>query len=66
MFKIGVSSTGSSSFSGLVGIGSSMQLDGLKAMNMFMSVSGDAGFKNLNVSIDPTVGPGSSVQSQDN
>ena len=39
MFNIGGPSTGSSAFSSLVGIGSSMQLDGLEAMTIFMNVS---------------------------
>ena len=62
MFHIGGPSTGSSSFSSLVGIGSSTQLDGFEDMTIFMNVSRDTGLKNLSVSIDP----GSSVQSQDN
>jgi hypothetical protein len=52
MFNIGGPSKGSSSFSSLVGIGSSMQLEGLEAMTMFMNVSRDIGFKNLSVYID--------------
>jgi hypothetical protein len=43
MFNIGGPSTGSSSFSSLVGIGSSMQLEYLEAINMFMNVSRDIG-----------------------
>ena len=53
MFNIGGPSTGSSSLSSLVGIGSSMQLDGLEAMTIFMNVSRDTGSKNLSVSIVP-------------
>ena len=45
MFNIGGPSTGSSSFSSLVGIGSSMQLDSLEALTIFMNVSRDTGFK---------------------
>ena len=39
MFNIGGPSTGSSSFSSLVGIGSSMELEGLEAMTVFINVS---------------------------
>ena len=41
MFNIGGPSTGSSSFSSLVGIGYSMQLEGLEAMLIFIIVSRD-------------------------
>ena len=53
MFNIGEPSTGSSSFSSLVGIGSSMQLDGLEAMIIFVIVSRDIVLKHLSVSLDP-------------
>ena len=53
MFNIGGPSTGSSSFSSLVGIGSSMQLEGLKAMIIFIIVSRDIVLKHLSVSLDP-------------
>ena len=53
MFNIGEPSTGSSSFSSLAGIGSSMQLEGLEAMTIFVNVSRDTGLKNLSVCIDP-------------
>ena len=52
MFNIEGPSTGSSFFSSLVGIGSSMQCGGLEA-TIFMNVSRDIGLKNLSVSIDP-------------
>ena len=52
MFIIGGPSTGSSSFSRLVGIGCSMQLEGLEAMSIVMNVS-------------LILGPGSVVQTQD-
>jgi hypothetical protein len=45
MFNIGGSSTGSSSFSSLVGIGSSRQLEGLEAIIIFVNVSKDTGLK---------------------
>jgi hypothetical protein len=60
MFHIGGPSTGSSSFSILVGIGSSMHLDGLEAVTIFMNVPRDIGLKNLSVSL--ILDPGSSVQ----
>ena len=53
MFNIGGPSTGSSSFSSLVGIGSSMQLEGLEAMIIFIIVSRDIVLKHLSVSLDP-------------
>ena len=53
MFNIGVPSTGSSSFSSLVGIGSSMQLEGLEAMIIFIIVSRDTVLKHFSVSLDP-------------
>ena len=52
MFDIGGPSTGSSSFSSFVGIGSSMQLEGLEAMIIFINVSRDIVLKNLSVSLD--------------
>ena len=52
MFNIGGPSTGNVSFSSLVGIGSSMQLDGLEAMIIFISVSRDIVLKHLSVSLD--------------
>ena len=60
MFHIGGPSTGSSSFSSLVGIGSSMLLDGLEAVTIFMNVPRDTGLKNLSFSL--ILDPGSSVQ----
>jgi hypothetical protein len=53
MFNIGGPSTGSSSFSSLVGIGSSMQLEGLEAMIIFIEVSRDIVLKHLSVSLEP-------------
>ena len=53
MFNIGGPSTESNSFSSLVGIGSSMQLEGLGAMTIFIKVSRDIVLKNLSVSLDP-------------
>ena len=53
MFNIGGPSAGSSSFSSLVGIGSSMQLEGLEAMIIFIIVSRDIVQKRLSVSLDP-------------
>ena len=53
MFNIGGPIIGSSSFSSLVGIGSSMQLEGLEAMTIFINVSRDIVLKNLSVSLDP-------------
>ena len=47
MFNIGGSSTGSSSFSSLVGIGSSMQLEGLEAMIIFIIVSREIVLKHV-------------------
>jgi hypothetical protein len=47
MFIIGGPSTGSSSFSSLVGIGSSRQLEGLEAMTIFVNVLKDTGLKEL-------------------
>ena len=44
MVNIGGPSTGSSSFSSLVGIASSMQLDGLEAITIFMNLTRDTGF----------------------
>ena len=52
MFNIGGPSTGSSSFSSLVGIGS-LQLEGLEAMIIFIIVSRDIVLKHLSVSLDP-------------
>jgi hypothetical protein len=52
MFNIGGPSTRSSSFSSLVGIGSSMQLEGLEAMIIFIIVSRDIVLKHC-VSLDP-------------
>ena len=49
MFNIGGPSTGSSSFSSLVGLGSSMQLEGLEAMIIFINVSRDIALKNLSL-----------------
>ena len=46
LFNIGGPSTGSSSFSNLVGIGSCMQLEGLEAMIIFINVSSDIVLKN--------------------
>ena len=43
MFNIGVQSTGSSSFSNLVGIGSSRQLEHLEVMTIFVNASRDTG-----------------------
>ena len=45
MFNIGGPSTGSVSFSSLVGIGSSMHLEGLEAIIIFINVSRDIIFK---------------------
>ena len=45
MLNIGGPSTGSSSFSSLVRIGSSMQLEGLEFMTISMNVSRDTGLK---------------------
>ena len=45
MFDIGRPNTGSSSFSSLVGIGSSRQLEGLEAITIFVNVSKDTGLK---------------------
>jgi hypothetical protein len=45
MFNIGRPSTGSSSFSSLVGIRSSRQLEGLEGMTIFRNVSRDTGLK---------------------
>ena len=56
MFYIGGPRTGSSSFNSLVGIGSSMQLEGLEAITIFMNVSRDIGLKNLSVSLDYSMG----------
>ena len=53
MLNIGGPSTGSSSFSSLVGIGSSMQLEGLEAMIIFIIVSRDIVLIHLSVSLDP-------------
>ena len=53
MFNIGGPSTGSSSFSSLVGIGSNVQLEGLETMTIFINVSRDIVLKNLSVSLDP-------------
>ena len=53
MFNIGGPSTGSSNFSSLVGIRSSMHLEGLEAMTIFINVSRDIVLNNLSVSIDP-------------
>ena len=53
MFNIGGPSTGCSSFSSLVGIGSSVQLEGLKAMMICIIVSRDIVLKHLSVSLDP-------------
>jgi hypothetical protein len=53
MFNIRGLSTGSSSFSSLVGMGSSRQLGGLEAMTIFVNMLRDRGYKNLSVSIDP-------------
>jgi hypothetical protein len=53
MLNIGGQSTGSSSFTNLVGIGSSMQLEGLEAITIFMNVSRDIELNNLSVYIDP-------------
>ena len=53
MFNIGGPSTGSSSFSSLVGIGSGMQLEGLEAKTIFINGSRDIVLKNLSVSIYP-------------
>ena len=53
MFNIVGPSTGSSSFSSLVGIGSSMQLEGLEAITIFMNMSRDLGLNNLRVSLYP-------------
>ena len=44
MFNIEGPSTGSSSFSSLVGIGSSMQLEGLESITIFINVSRDIVF----------------------
>ena len=52
MFNIGGPCTGNSSFSSLVGIESSMQLEGLEAMIIFI-VSRDIVLKHLSVSLDP-------------
>ena len=62
MFNIGGPSTGSRSFSSLVGIGSSMQLEGLEAMIIFIIVSRSIVLK---VSL-LFLGPGRVVQTQDN
>ena len=53
MFNIGGPSTGSSSFSSFVGIGYSMQVEGLEAITIFISVSKDIELKTLSVSFDP-------------
>ena len=53
MFNIGGPITGGSSFSSLVGIGSSIQLEGLEGMTIFMNVSRDTRFKNFSASYDP-------------
>ena len=53
MFNIGGPSTGSSSFTSLVGIGSSWQLEDLEAMIIFINMSRDIVLKNLSVSLDP-------------
>jgi hypothetical protein len=59
MINIGGPSTGSKSFSSLVGIGSSMQLEGLEALTIFIKRYRiidrdiDIELKNLSVSLDP-------------
>ena len=57
MFQIGGPSTGSSSFSSLVGIGPIMQLEGLEAMISFIIVSRDIVLKHVSVSLDPRPWP---------
>ena len=63
MFNAGGPSAGSSSFSSLIGIGSSMQLESLEAMTIFTNVSRDIRLKNVSPLI---LGPGSVVQTQYN
>jgi hypothetical protein len=53
MFNMGGQSTGSSYFGSLFGIGSSMQLEDVKALTIFVNVSRDTGLQNVCVSIDP-------------
>ena len=52
MFNIGGPSTGSSSFSSLVGIGPSMQLEGLEGHNYFHHCVKRYRIKDCSVSID--------------